>query len=92
MEDLSKYSDEELKSKTNRNRVERQYLDSVSSRNRKPESLGKKIVTGVLTTASTALVADVIKNKENSLIGRAVVRSHKKVTAPKPIVVKGFVG
>ena len=77
-EDLSKYSDEELIRKTNRNRVEANYLNSVkdkrkasgsSANNKKMPDWLSKAVGATLTAASTMLVTDLIKNGEYSIIG-----------------------
>ena len=79
-EDLSKYSDDELIRKTNRNRVEANYLNSARDRknagrntknNKGNSSWVGKLVTSIITTTATTLVADALKNGRNSILYKA---------------------
>jgi len=95
-EDLSKYSDDELIRKTNRNRVETNYYNSVndkrrassggsSQRKKMPEWISKPMAA-VLTTASSMLVADLIKNGESSILVKAGKGVTNKINMHKAVL------
>jgi len=83
-EDISKLSDQELRDKLNRARMEREYKQLTA----KPESEGHKLVKKILISAATGVGIGLVSNsmKGTASIGHKLVKKVLKKVTPTKVV------